>query len=115
VTDAERRAMRGHGPLAICLPEEHIELAWSLERQLFDHGYSVHVIHAPDNLHQAVSTILEAGLIAIVVPAVAADWDVLADAVPDELLVRAGNLAEGVDSVLRLGRSDGPLTGGDGI
>jgi hypothetical protein len=115
VTEAERRAMRGHGPLALCLPEEHIELAWSLERRLFEHGYAVHVIHAPDNLRQAVSSILEAGLIAIVVPESAPDWDVLADAVPEELLVRAGNLAEAVDAVLRLGRADGPLTGGDGI
>ncbi|MEO8373497.1 MAG: sulfate adenylyltransferase, partial [Candidatus Solibacter sp.] len=115
VTEAERRAVRGHGPLAICLPEEHIELAWSLERRLFDQGYAVHVIYAPDNLRQAVSTVLDAGLIAIVVPAAPSDWDLLSDAVQDELLVRAANLAEGMDAAHRLGRSDGPLTGGDGI
>ena len=32
VTDVERRAVRGHGPLAICLPPGHVDLAWLLER-----------------------------------------------------------------------------------
>ena len=115
VTAAERRAVRGHGPLAICLPADHIEMAWSLERHLFDHGYAVHVIHAPESLRQAVTTALDAGLVAILVPSAETDWDVLAETVPGDLLVRADTLAQGMEAVGRLGRTYGPLTGGDGI
>jgi hypothetical protein len=66
VTDAERQTARGHAPLAIALEGGDPEVAWALERRLFDHGYSVHVIHQPENLAQAVRTALEAGLVAIV-------------------------------------------------
>ena len=115
VTDVERRAFRGHGPLAICLPADHVELAWLLERRLFDHGYAVHVIHEPENLRQAVRTALAAGLVAIVAVGGPADWDLLQQAVPAEQLVRAENVQQGLEAAARLGRSEGPLTGGDGI
>ena len=115
VTDAERRAMRGHGPLAICLPPGRTDLAWLLERRLFDHGYTVHVIHEPEDLRQAVRTALAAGLVAVVSPAAPSDWDTLLKAVPADQLIRAEDVHQGMEAAARLGRSEGPLTGGDGI
>ena len=115
VTDDERRLARGHAPLAICLPPDRTDLAWLLERRLFDQGYTVHVIQEPESLRQAVRTSLAAGLIAIVAPAGPADWDVLRQAVPPGQLVRAENVQQAMDAVARLVRPDAPLTGGDGI
>jgi len=115
VTDAERRAVRGHAPLAICLPPGRVDLAWLLERRLFDRGYMVHVIHQPESLCQAVHTALAAGLIAIVAPAGPADWELLRQAVPAGQLVRAETVQQGMEAVARLGLSEAPLTGGDGI
>jgi hypothetical protein len=115
VTDAERLAVRGHAPLAICLPPDRVDLAWLLERRLFDHGYVVHVIRQPESLRQAVRTAMAAGLIAIVAPAGPADWEVLRQAVPADQLVRAESVQQAMDAVGRLGRSESPLTGGDGI
>ena len=115
VTDAERLAVRGHAPLAICLPPDRKDLAWLLERRLFDHGYMVHVIQQPESLAQAVRTVLAAGLIAIVSPAGPSDWDLLRQAVPAGQLVPAENVQQGMDAVARLGRPEVPLTGGDGI
>ena len=115
VTDDERRLARGHAPLAICLPPDRTDLAWLLERRLFDQGYTVHVIQQPENLRQAVRTSLAAGLIAIVAPAGPADWDVLRQSVPPGQLVRAENVPQAMEAVARLVRPDAPLTGGDGI
>jgi sulfate adenylyltransferase subunit 1 (EFTu-like GTPase family) len=115
VTDDERRLARGHAPLAICLPPDRTDLAWLLERRLFDQGYAVHVIQQPENLRQAARTSLAAGLIAIVAPAGPADWDVLRQAVPPGQLVRAENVQQAMEVVARLVRPDAPLTGGDGI
>jgi sulfate adenylyltransferase large subunit len=115
VTDAERRLARGHAPLVICLPPDGADLAWVLERRLFDQGYVVHVIRHPESLRQAVHTALAAGLIAIVAPGGPADWELLRQAVPPEQLVRAESVQQGVEAVARLGRSDGPLLDGDGI
>jgi hypothetical protein len=92
-----------------------MDLAWLLERRLFDHGYLVHVIQQPESLRQAVRTALAAGLIAIVSPAGAADWDLLRQAVPAGQLVPAENVQQGMEAVARLGRPEVPLTGGDGI
>jgi hypothetical protein len=115
VTDAERRLVRGHAPLAICLPPDRVDLAWLLERRLFDQGYTVHVIREPENLRQAVRTSLAAGLIAIVAPAGPADWELLRQAVATGQLVRAENVQQGMEAVARLGRPEAPFTGGDGI
>ncbi len=115
VTDGERRLARGHAPLAICLPPGQVELAWLLERRLFDHGYTVHVIRQPESLRQAVRTALGAGLIAIVAPAGPADWELLRQAVPADQLVRAENVQQGMEAVARLSRPEAPLTGGEGI
>ena len=115
VTDAERQLVRGHAPLAICLPPDRVDLAWLLERRLFDQGYTVHVIREPENLRQAVRTSLAAGLIAIVAPAGPADWELLRQAVATGQLVRAENVQQGMEAVARLGRPEAPFTGGDGI
>ena len=114
VTDAERRLARGHAPLVICLPPDGADLAWLLERRLFDHGYLVHVIAQPENLRQAVHTALAAGLIAVVAPAGPADWELLRQAVPPRQLVRAESVQQGMEAAARHGRSDGPLLDGDG-
>jgi sulfate adenylyltransferase large subunit len=115
VTDAERRLARGHAPLVICLPPGGADLAWLLERRLFDNGYLVHVVFQPENLRQAVHTALAAGLIAIVAPAGPADWDLLRQAVPPHQLVRAESVQQGLEAAARQGRSVGPLLDGDGI
>ena len=115
VTDDERRMARGHAPLVIALPADNADLAWLVERRLFDLGYLVHVIRRPENLRQAVQTSLAAGLVAIVSPAGPADWELLRQAVPSHQLVRAETVQQGVDAAARLGRSDVPLIGGDGI
>jgi hypothetical protein len=115
VTDTERRAVRGHASLAIYLPPGRVDLAWLVERRLFEHGYLVHVIHQPESLRQAVSTALAAGLIAIVAPAGPQDWDVLREVAPAGQLVQAGSVQQAMDAAARLGRTEAPLTGGDGI
>jgi hypothetical protein len=115
VTDAERRAARGHAPLAICLPPGSDELAWLLERRLFDHGYTVLVIQNAENLRQAVRTALAAGLIAIVAPTGPGDWDVLRQALAPDQLVRVESVQQGMEAADRLGRAAGPLIGGEGI
>src|SRR5204863_5455240 len=48
VTEAERQAAREHGALAVCLTGGDPEVAWALERRLFDHGYAVHVVEQPE-------------------------------------------------------------------
>ena len=105
----------GTRPLAICLPPGNPDLAWLLERLLFDHGYTVHVIQEPEDLRQAVRTALAAGLVAVVSPAASADWDTLLEVVPADQLIRVDDVHQGMEAAARLGRSEGPLTGGDGI
>jgi hypothetical protein len=126
VSDSEREAARGHAALAICLPPDSLELAWALERRLFDQGYTVHLIHRPENLRQAVRTAVDAGLIAIVASAVPEDLDAVGLAVPANRWVRivpptaapdaaARQIVLRLESTGELGRSQGPLTGGAGI
>ena len=114
MTEAERRALRGHGALASAAPGT-AGPGLGLERRLFDHGYAVHVIDHPENLRQAILTAMAAGLIAIIPAAGPSDWELLQEIVAAEQLVAVESVAEGMDAVARLGRSDGPLTGGDGI
>jgi sulfate adenylyltransferase large subunit len=115
VTDAERRAVRGHAPLAICLPPDRVDLAWVLERRLFDLGYAVHVIRDPESLRQALRTALAAGLIAIVATAGPADWDVIRHTVPAEQRVRVESVQQGMEAVASVSRSESSLTDGEGI
>jgi hypothetical protein len=124
VTDAERRAARGHAPLAILLPAGNPELGWELERLLFDQGYAVHVIPAGVDPVQVVRTLLAAGLIAIVQGS-AADLQSLRKSVPAERVFTPRVTAGGSDDERelwseleasgRLGNQPDPLTGGAGI
>jgi sulfate adenylyltransferase large subunit len=125
VTDAERQAARGHAPLAIALEGGDPEVAWALERRLFDHGYSVHVIHQPGDLRQAVRTALASGLVAIVPPTEPGIGEILQSAAGGKLVTYRPEPV-GVDEAARLiwldldqsgklSRSQGPLTGGAGI
>ena len=125
VTEAERQLARGHAPLAIALNGGDPELVWALERRLFDHGYAVHAINQPENLRQAVRTALEAGLVAIVAIREAPEREILRRAA-GTALAEYGPLPGPADEIARkiwldldaggrLGRPQGPLTGGAGI
>jgi len=120
VTDAERRAARGHAPLAIFLPQGNTELPWLLERLLFDHGYAVHVIQMPGDLGEAIRTTLAAGLIAIVQPASEQESQLVRDSVPLSLRYFSSasdpeEIWSDLESSGRLGHSPDPLTDGAGI
>jgi sulfate adenylyltransferase large subunit len=126
VSASERQAARGHAALAVCLKGGDPEIAWALERRLFDHGYTVHVVDRPESLVQAVRTALDAGLVAIIRLTESADWETLRKAVPATALARFtpgdGSAEEAarqiwldLDGSGRLGHSPGPFTGGAGI
>jgi sulfate adenylyltransferase large subunit len=124
VTVAERQTARGHAPLVIAL-EGDPEIAWALERRLFDHGYTVHVIHRPESLVQAVRTALEAGLVAIVALQDGSEREILRSAAGRSLLEyrpekgpadeAARLIWQDLDAGERLSPSQSPLTGGAGI
>jgi sulfate adenylyltransferase large subunit len=124
VSVAERQAARGHAPLAIAL-EGDPEIAWALERRLFDHGYTVHVIHRPEDLAQAVRTALEAGLVAIVALQDGREREILRSAAGRSLVEyrpergaadeAARLIWQELDAGGRLTPSQSPLTGGAGI
>jgi sulfate adenylyltransferase large subunit len=121
VTVAERQSARGHAPLAIALVGGDSEIAWALERRLFDHGYAVHVIHEPENLAQAVRTALEAGLVAILRIEDRAKVEFAGNRLavyrpePGPVDEAARLIWLDLDASGRLNRSQGPLTGGAGI
>ena len=109
--------------MVIALEGGDPEVGWALERRLFDHGYAVHVIHEPEDLNQALRTSLEAGLLVIVTIRTSEDRDALRK-VEDwvEYHPQAGPPEEAARLIWldlegsgRLGRSQGPLTGGAGI
>jgi sulfate adenylyltransferase large subunit len=125
VTEAERRSARGHAPLAVYLTSGDSDLAWALERRLFDHGYSVHVVGQVESLRQAVRTALDAGLVAIISSKKLEDREAV-EAAAGPLLVRFEPAAGSAEEVARqiwldledsgrLSRLQGPLTGGAGI
>jgi hypothetical protein len=68
VTSADRAARHGHSSEIVMLPPGRHELAYALERLLFDMGWTVHVIEHAENLRQAMRTAWSAGLASIVVP-----------------------------------------------
>ena len=125
VTEAERRSARGHAPLAVYLDGGDPEIAWALERRLFDHGYSVHVVRQAENLRQAVRTALDAGLVAIISSKKLEDRQAV-EAAAGSLLVhfdpgagspeeRARRIWLDLEDSGRLSRLQGPFTGGAGI
>jgi hypothetical protein len=122
VTPAEREAVSGHSSFAICLPQANPELAWALERQLFDHGCRVHVIDNPEGLTQAVRTAHAAGLISIVLAASMDDIEMVKGALPADRVFIVDNVAEDEYEILhalensgRISAGRDPLTGGSGI
>jgi hypothetical protein len=126
VTSAEREAARGHGGLAILLPPGSLELAWGLERRLFDQGYAVHLIHEAEHLRQAVRTSVDAGLLTVIATSSEQECEMVRGAVPAfrlaEISPPHGQADAAAREILtdleisgRLGRSQGPLTGGAGI
>ena len=128
VTASERAAARGHSAFVVCLPAGQQELAYSLERLLFDHGCVVHVIEGPENLRQAVRTCYATGAIAILAPSTPEERQIVQEALapdrvvvfePDARDVSAAEAAKHIWARLeasgRLGISQGPLTGGAGI
>jgi sulfate adenylyltransferase large subunit len=66
VTPAERRSRIGHPPFVIRLTGGSLENARLLERYLFDLGYIVCVVENAPDPAQAVRTILQSGLAAII-------------------------------------------------
>jgi len=128
VTASERAATRGHSAFVVCLPAGKRDLAYALERLLFDHGCVVQVIEKPEDLRQAVRTSHAGGGIAIVVAAQDEDIQVVQEAVPPGRVVipesvlthpsdteTARRLLNHLDELGLMSASQGPLTGGAGI
>ncbi|HEY7390615.1 MAG TPA: sulfate adenylyltransferase subunit CysN [Bryobacteraceae bacterium] len=87
VTPAERLARIGHRPYLVRLVNGDSETARGIERHLFDQGYLVHVVEAPQYLAQAVRTAFTAGLVAIVYGAAAQDAATLAAGIPADQII----------------------------
>jgi len=119
VTAAERSAARGHGARLILLPPGCEELAYALERHLFDRGWLVHVIERPEHLRQAVQTSSSAGMVSIVVQAAAEDMTIVGSASSVPVLRISTQEAGEDDAAARICRRivdrDSPLTDGAGI
>ncbi len=120
VTGREREAALGHAATVVVLPPGQSELAYDLERLLFDHGWLVHVIDQPEHLGQAVRTARSAGMVAIVVTSSAEDAAIVESAVESASVVRvepeeaeSDDPARGI--LRRLVHREEPLTGGAGI
>jgi hypothetical protein len=86
VTPAERLARIGHRPYLVRLLNADRETARGIERHLFDQGYLVHVIEAPQHLAQAVRTAFTAGLVTLVC-GTARDLTTLAAGIPADQIV----------------------------
>ena len=120
VTPAELEAARGHSASVIVLPPGRLELAYALERLLFDHGWLVHVIEQPEHLRQAIRTACAAGMVAIVAASTAEDLDMAEAAAGTANVIRVS--PEQADSAepareiqQRLVHREDLLTGGAGI
>jgi sulfate adenylyltransferase large subunit len=119
VTAVEREAARGHAAAVVLLPPDSRELAYTLERLLFDHGWLVHVIEEPEHLRQAVRTACSAGMVAIVT-ASPADAMGLETALPSVDVVRVSpeeaDSEDPASGILgKLVHRDDLLSGGAGI
>jgi hypothetical protein len=126
VTATEREALLGHSAFAICLPAGNEDFAYALERHLFDSACSALVIDEAEYLEQAVRTAFAGGLIAILAPRDAEEWQSAIHDLPADRLVfvkpdqitRHGAL-EALRLKLRaegwLGRQSAPLVDGGGI
>jgi len=87
VTAKERENLLGHSAFAICLPAGNEEFAYALERHLFDSACSALVIDEAEYLEQAVRTAFSGGLIAILAPRDAEEWQVAIHDLPADRVV----------------------------
>jgi hypothetical protein len=127
VTASERAATRGHAAFAVCLQPGQQDLAYALERLLFDHGCVVQVLEKPQNLGQAIRTSYGGGLIAILVPSEIADRQAVQESLPPGRVVlpdpaspasvteAARRILNHLDGLGLMSASQGPLTDGAGI
>ena len=120
VTAAELEAARGHAASLVLLPPGSSELAYALERLLFEHGWLVHVIERPEHLRQAIRTACSAGMVAIVAASSADDLAIAEAAAGSASVVRispeeaeTGDPAREI--LRRLVHRDDLLSGGAGI
>jgi hypothetical protein len=105
VTPAERISRNRH-PGAIIRLGERTELAWALERRLFDRGCIVTVVdRAADETLEALE---KAGLLVLLISDAASDWELPDDAKAVGFIV---NRLEETGVLL----SEEALTGGEGI
>ena len=126
VTTEERERAAGHAAFALCLAPGEQDLAYALERRLFDRGCQVHVIEAPEDLRQAARIAHAAGLISLVAPSGPADREALEAALPpgcaltfdgrgEDVEESAQLVWEWLESTGKLASGQDPLTGGAGI
>ena len=126
VTLAEREAQFGHSAFAVCLPAGATDLAYALERHLFDHGMAALVIDQPTDLGQALQTVYATGSIAILSVHDQAQERIVAETLPAHKIVRIKHAPDaGIDAVERirqrleaegrLGRRQNPCGDGGGI
>jgi sulfate adenylyltransferase large subunit len=119
VTAAEREAARGHAATVVLLPPGHSDLAYELERLLFDHGWLVHVVERAEHLGQAVRTAVSAGMVTIVA-AGRNEAATVENAAGAAALIRVNPQEAGGEDAARgilrrLVHKDDLLTGGAGI
>jgi sulfate adenylyltransferase large subunit len=123
VTAAERKARYGHPALVIALTGAPADVAWRLERRLFDHGCQVYLAPAEGDVAAALRTAAAAGLIAIVTGGLSAEderrlreagpWmDFDAARLPENSPAAAEHIYQELLPKLNLW---GSMTGGEGI
>ena len=106
VTPVERIARYGHGGDTVSLGSR-VELAWLVERKLFDRGCAVAVIeHASSQMLEALE---QAGLLVLLVSGRAPDWDL-----PEDDALAADFVIATMEDTGILPRKES-LTGGEGI
>jgi sulfate adenylyltransferase large subunit len=122
LTAGERQARFGHPALTVVLENAADDIAWRLERLLFDHGCMVYL--APSGAVDAIRTASAAGLITIVAGELAADAEeqlqqsnrvarVDGSRLPESSPAAAEHIYQSL--IPLLGAWGSPLTQGDGI
>jgi sulfate adenylyltransferase large subunit len=103
VTSDERQAANGHAPWVVLLPHGSGELAYELERLMFDRGWQAVVLEAQEHLGQALRTAAAAGVAALVVPGSRKEEAVVESATPGHRLLRVSEADAGCeDCVTRI-------------
>ncbi|HUA19572.1 MAG TPA: sulfate adenylyltransferase subunit CysN [Bryobacteraceae bacterium] len=106
VTPVERIARYGHGGDTVSLGAR-VELAWLIERKLFDRGCAVAVVeHASSQMLEALE---QAGLLVLLISNRAPDWEL-----PEDDALAADSVIATMEETGILPRKE-TLTGGEGI